>query len=91
MNKFSDVPVEDETVILTEKHIKLDGRDALLQEWRWDGIKANSLILLIEDISDLSDTEIKSILISSGLDGAEGTSTISRSDGYVFLNFNFRY
>ncbi len=91
MNKFSDVPVEDDTVILTEKHIKLDGRDALLQDWRWDGINANSLIFHLEDVSGLSDDEIKSILVQSGFDGCLGTSTISRTDCYVFLNFNFRY
>jgi hypothetical protein len=90
-NEFSDIPIDTDTVVLSEKHIQLNGLNVLLQSWRWDGVKANSLIFQAADVTDFTYEAIKDILLSSGLEGATASSTISRKNDFVFINFNFRY
>lgn len=89
MDKFLKVPVEEDTTILEEKQITIKGVCALLQEWVWDGIKGSSLIFEEEDVKTLTDTEIKTL--TSGIDESEGQMTLARNQGYVFVNFNFKY
>jgi len=89
MEKFLNVPVEDDTVILVSLGSKLGERDVLYQKWVWDGITGESLIFVSDDVASLSDGQLEADVRTSPLVGS-GSVTISRSDsGYTFVNFNF--
>ena len=89
MSKFSNVPVEDDTKILVSLENKLGERDVLYQKWFWDGITAESLIFVSDEIVYLTDNELKAEVQTSPLVKSDSI-TISRSDGgYTFVNFNF--
>jgi len=89
MSKFINVPVEDDTTLLVSLESTLGERDVLYQQWYWDGIKAESLIFVGDDVGSLSDEELETEVRSSPLVKA-GSLTISRSkSGYTFVNFNF--
>ena len=90
-DKFADVPIDTDTKITGQKIIELDGVTALHQKWRWEGIKAESLIFASSDVIDLTDQALEQITLASGLVNAGSQMTMKRSDnGFVFVNFNFR-
>jgi len=89
MEKFSNVPVEKDTAILASLECKLGEREVLYQKWFWDGITAESLIFVNDDVVSLSDTELQTEVRASPLVDSE-SMTITRSDsGYTYVNFNF--
>jgi len=90
MNKFKNVPVDSDTKILSQKEVKLGEYEALYQKWFWDGITAESLIFLKEDVSHIDDEAMKEEVLNSPLANAESSVTLTRTEsGYVFVNFNF--
>ena len=90
MNKFNNVTVESDTKILFQEEVKFGEHDALYQKWVWDGITAESLIFISEDVSHMDDETLKEKVLKSTLATAESSVTLSRNDtGYVFVNFNF--
>jgi len=90
MKKFENVPVESDTKILFQTETKFGEYEVLYQKWFWDGITAESLIFLSEDVSSLDDEAIKKEVLNSPLANVETSVTLKRSEsGYVFVNFNF--
>ena len=89
--KFTDVPVDEDTTVIFEKIGTLDQYEVLYQAWSWDGINAESIIFLSEDVSDLSDEQLKALVKSSPLVNQESKLTVNdRSGKYSFVNFNFK-
>jgi hypothetical protein len=90
MSKFNNVPAEQDTKILFSQEAILGEYDVLYQKWYWDGVTAESIIFLAEDIFGLNDDEIKKEVQDSPLVNGGSSITLKRSDsGYVFVNFNF--
>ncbi|WP_416897260.1 MAG: hypothetical protein ACMVY4_17475 [Minwuia sp.] len=89
--KFSNVPHESDTKILFRKTVQISGLDALHEKWSWEGVKAESLIFVSEDVAAISDEALQLVVRASGL-ATEGTQmTLKRgSSGYDFVNFNFQ-
>ncbi|GAA0792373.1 hypothetical protein [Marinobacterium sediminicola] len=90
MEAFSNVPVDPDTRILASHLLDVQGHQALLQLWSWEGLCAMSLIFHEDETASLSDEALRKLAIVSGIP-KEGTSfTISRNkQGYAFVNFNF--
>ena len=89
--KFSDVPLDEDTKVLFELESTLDKYDVLYQVWFWDGITAESIIFLSEDVSELNDEELKELVKSSPLVEKESKLTTNdRSGKYSFVSFNFK-
>ena len=89
--KFSDVPLDEDTTVIFEKRGMLDQYEVLYQAWSWDGIKAESIIFLSEDVFELSDEELKELVKSSPLVEKESKLTTNdRSGKYSFVSFNFK-
>ena len=91
-DKFKNIPVEEDTKVLFRKEIAFGPYEAIHEEWKWvfEGIKAESLILLQADVAALTDEELERTLRDSGLVQYDSKVTITRDrDGYTFLNFNF--
>ena len=90
-NKFTAVPIEQDTNILFQLNATLEDYDVLYQVWIWDGVTAESFIFLSSDISDLTDDEVKTLAKSSPMIKADSDLTMVRhEDGYTFVNFNFK-
>ena len=90
MDRFKDVPVEDDTKIIFQQEAKLGDYDILYQKWFWEGIAAESIIFANEDVIDLSDEEIEMKVRTSPLLKTGSSITMKRLEsGFTFVNFNF--
>jgi len=92
MNNFINVPKEKDTRIIEQKEIIIKGIPALKQHWSWDGIIADSLIFNSKDVEHLSDDNSLQSFINKHSDvKVKGSVTFKRnSNGYCFVNFNFK-
>jgi len=91
-NKFKNVPVEEDTRILSQKVVQLNGIDALYQSWAWDGIRASSLIFSEEDVSTMENDAILDMVKASSFPSESTAYTFKRMEcGFVFVNFDFIY
>jgi len=89
-SKFENVPVENDTDILFELEANLGDYDILYQKWYWDGITAESIIFLTEDLDGLGAEEIIEEVRKSPLVNEGSQITYKSGDsGYTFANFNF--
>jgi hypothetical protein len=87
--KFDSVPVEEDTRVLRNKETNLGQYDVLHQKWKWEAITAESIIFLDEDVADLEDEELESMVKESSFFKG-GQTTIKRSEsGFTFVNLNF--
>jgi len=90
VDKFDSVPVEEDTCILFSHKVHFGEYEVLYQKWTWDGITAESLIFVTEDIKQMSNKELEREVKTSPLLKADTDITIKRSDsGFTFVNFNF--
>lgn len=88
--KFDNVPLEPDTKLLTQREGSIGDLDALYQQWSWDGITAESIIFVDEEVASLSDSELEDEVRSSGLVNPESEITLKRDqEGFTFANFNF--
>ena len=89
-DKFKNVPVDADTNILFSTEANLGEYDVLYQKWSWDGIIAESVIFVSEDVAELSDAEIEAEVRTLPLVEEESQMTIKRAEsGFTFANFNF--
>lgn len=88
--KFEGVPVESDTTILYEQEAMLGDYEVLYQKWIWEGVEAESMIFVTEDIAEFNEREIEEIVRESPMVKQESKVTIKISEsGYCFVNFNF--
>ena len=91
-NKFEQVPVEEDTRILFRTVATLGKYDVLYEKWFWDGITAESIIFVSEDVADLKDSEIEDEVKTSPLVNKESPMTLKRDkSGFTFVNFNLNF
>ena len=88
--KFSRVPIEDDTSVVFEIYLTLkqEPYGVLYQYWLWDGIKGESVIFCNADIDNLQDEQVIKLVEETELI-KNNDSTIKRGSGYTFVNFNF--
>ncbi|QIW10576.1 hypothetical protein FIP56_07630 [Francisella sp. LA112445] len=91
VDKFENVPVDDETVILSSNQVTIDKYDVLYQLLERDYILAESMIFVSEDVDKLTDDELKQLVINAvSVSKSEMTLTRNRNEhGFTFVNFNF--
>lgn len=90
-DKFESIPVDDGTMILAQVEVKLGEYDVAYQKWIWDGVFAESVIFADEDVKNINDAEIISIVKESPLLSEGSKITISNTGcGFTFVNFNFK-
>jgi len=46
-DKFRNVPVEKDTRIIFSQEVKFGTCDVLYQKWSWEGVTAESIILIL--------------------------------------------
>lgn len=89
MSKFDNVPVEDDTRINASIEATLGDYDVLYQKWYWDGMEAESIIFIADDVKDMDDEALKSFVAESPLVNDPRMTMKRDSKGFTFVNFNF--
>ena len=87
--KFNDIPMDKDTKILFSSPMKWGNLDIVYQKWNWEGILAESIIFLNEDVEDMDDEALESTVRVGPLVGKDSQITIRRLENFTFVNFNF--
>lgn len=88
--KFKDLPLEEDTQIISSIEARIDQYDVVYQKWYWDGIQAESIIFYNEDVAELSEEQIKKEVALCTAIVKEGSEmTYKKGEKYTFVNFNF--
>ena len=87
--KFNDIPMDKDTKILFSSPMKWGNLDIVYQKWNWEGITAESIIFLNEDVEDMDDEALESTVRVVPLVGKDSQITIRRLENFTFVNFNF--
>ena len=88
-DKFIDIPRDEDTKIIFSSPMKWGELDIVYEKWVWDGITAESMIFLTEDVSALDDAALEADVRSGSLIKTDSQITIKRTDKFTFVNFNF--
>ena len=88
-NKFENIPVEEDTRILMSSPMKWGEIDIVYQKWNWEGITAESIIFLTEDIKEMDNEALEADVRDGSLVKSSSQVTIKRMEKYTFINFNF--
>jgi hypothetical protein len=88
--KFDNVPTEEDTAITLSLESKFGEYDVLYQQWIWDGIQANSLILDNDDIATIElQSLIEEVRNSPLINDTSKQLTSKTLKQHTFINFNF--
>ena len=87
--KFKNIPVEEDTHIILSSPMKWGDLDVVYQIWSGEGIKAESIIFLNDDVKDIDDETLKADVNDSPIVKDKGKLTMSRGEEFTFVNFNF--
>ena len=87
--KFNDIPMDKDTKILFSSPMKWGDLDIVYQKWNWEGIAAESIIFLNEDVKEMSDESLETDVRDGPLVREDSQMTIKRGDDFTFVNFNF--
>jgi len=90
MSKFESVPLEEDVTMITQLDTNFGEYDVRYEKWSWDGIVAESLIFLTEDIANITDSEIIEQIRNSTL-SPKSDEKIKRGEEFTFVNFNFNF
>jgi len=88
--KFKNIPLEEGTKILFSSPMRWGELDIVYQKWNWEGITAESIIFLTEDVKEMDDEALEDDVRDGPLVREDSQVTISRGDEYTFVNFNFK-
>ena len=88
-DKFENIPIDKDTKILFSSPMKWGDMDIVYQKWNWEGIGAESIIFLTEDVKDMDDETLEAEVLDGPLVREDSQITIKRGDKFTFVNFNF--
>lgn len=85
---YKDLPQDENTRILHSYECLINGLDALVESWNWDGINGQSIILLLSQVGDRSDKQVIELLRQ--IADIESDFIVTRDrNGYIFINHDF--
>ncbi len=91
-DKFKDVPEDDETYTEFRREFKFGEYDVLYEKWSWEGITAETLVFVSEEIASMQIHALEDFVRESSLVKEWTNMTIKENDnGFTFVNFNFEY
>lgn len=90
-DKFKNIPINEDTNIVFEMEANLDEYRVKYEMWHCDGTWAESIIFDNEDIKNLNQNEVGTLVKSLPVVKPDSKITYKKSDsGFTFVNFNFR-
>lgn len=93
IEKFLNIPLDDDTKILFESPMKMGEIDCVLQIWRFDNIQGSSLIFQTSDLDFTSDEELKNWVRESEIIQNKEKIRLSKEPNehpFTFVNFDFK-
>ena len=91
MGKFDAIKEDDLATILLRLNSKLAEYDILYEAWVREGVSAESMIFVEDELNGMCDDALKNLVLTSPAVKLGSTVTISRnSNGFAFVNFNFK-
>ena len=88
-DKFTELPREEDTKILFTSPMRWGELDIVYEKWKWEGIRAESIIFLSEDVNSLDDAALEADVRDGPLVRENSQVTIKRGENFTFVNFNF--
>ncbi len=88
-DKFKDLTTEEDTKILFRGQMKFRDEDIIYEKWYWDGIFAESIIFLSEDVEKFDNISLEAYVRSSPIIHKGSGVTFTRGEKFTFVNFNF--
>ena len=89
-SRFDAVGIDADTKILFQSEAEINGYAVLFQKWYWEGISAESIIFVSEDIQNCDEDALKKMVSDVGILENGSSITIKKTDnGFTFVNFNF--
>jgi hypothetical protein len=89
-DRFRNVTVDEDTTIVFRVEARLEPYEVLYEKWVWDGIVGESVIFANDDVANIGDADLESLVRESPIIQPDSAVTIQRSDkGYTFVSFNF--
>lgn len=89
MQRFARRSIDPDTKILSKKYLQVDGRDILIETWRWEGIQGSSMIFLSEQLTGLTDAEVAALGRLIAKLGDDEQTTLKRGPDFTFFNYAF--
>ena len=90
IEKFKNLPVDDDTRIYSTEVKKIEEYDVAYQKWSWDGIYGESIIFLNDDVQSLEREDVLELIKRADFVKFISTTTYKKGDVYTFVNFNFK-
>jgi hypothetical protein len=87
--KFKNIPIDEGIKILMSSPTKWGELDIVYQKWNWEGIRAESIIFLSEDVKEMDDEALEADMRDGPIVWEDSQVTIKRGDEFTFVNFNF--
>ena len=87
--KFENIPLDEGTKIIFSSPMKWGELDIVYQKWNWEGIKAESIIFLNEDVKAIDDVALEADVRDGPIVKEGSQIIIKRLEEYTFVNFNF--
>lgn len=87
--KTQTLEADEGTKIVFSSPMKWGELDIVYEKWVWDGITAESVIFLTEEVKAMSDRALELDVRDGPLVQADSQVTIKRGDKFTFVNFNF--
>lgn len=88
-DKFKNLFTDDDTKIMFRSPMKWGGLDIVYEKWSWDGITAESVVFVTDDVKSLDDIALEDDVRDGPLVREDSKVTIKREDDFTFVNFNF--
>ena len=76
MDKFKNVPLDPDTSIISQEIVKIDGFDAVFQQWTWDGFIGESVIFHSSDVCSVADDALFTLVKRYGIGYKDGRYTV---------------
>lgn len=92
-DKFANIPLDNDTKIISSLQVKFGELDCVYQTWSYDSIIGSSVIFASEDVQAYSEKELKDMLKETTLlEKKDSVITVSKrkESPFVFVNFNFK-
>lgn len=83
--------IDPSTRILHEKTISIAEFTALHEVWSSDGVHAESIIFLSDDVKDLDDDALRNLCSELTNDIQRNEITVTRGDAHTYLSFRFSF
>jgi hypothetical protein len=90
VQKLLSRPLDSETDMIMEHIVEVEGIQALMEIWSWEGVMASSMVFLREDVSHLNQEQLVELVFRGINQQIDSQITFKETLEHVFVNYNFK-